>query len=454
MLDGSARRPFPLTARLSIVALVCGLSVFAVVVPHARAAPTVNGRRGLRAARAAVSPPPSNGGSRITGVPSGRCLDVTGGATAPGTRLQLWNCLGDPQQAWVYSSGRLEVYAGGDALCLDADDNYGGASGTPIQVWTCTGKPNQQWTAGADGTLRSVAYGLCLDAVGGGTANGTKLQLWQCNGDAQQDWVGPPVPNGGGPVRNLGSGRCLDVTNASISPGTRPQLWNCLGDAQQQWLQNGRELQAYADKCLDATDGGTTPGTPVQIWYCLQDPQQQWSWGADGTIRQLPSGLCLEPVNQDTTNGTQLVLWTCTGSAEQTWSRAAAAPAPPPPPSTSTVPVTTPIPRPTVRHALKVRLVLSWTWRRGTTWLHRATIGTFPGRTRLTIHCRGAGCGRHRTASARGHRSVRRLLRSLAGRRYRTGDVLAISLTAPGYVSERADVTIRGGREPRVRALR
>lgn len=446
MLGRSPRRSFSGFVHSPLIGIVCGLALNALAAPQAGAATTT--RTGT-----AATAPASNGGSRITGVPSGRCLDVSGGSTTPGTRVQLWDCLGDPQQAWVYSGGRLEVYAGGDVMCLDAADTYAGASGTPVQVWTCTGKSNQDWMAEADGTLRSVAYGLCLDAIGGGTASGTKLQLWQCNGDAQQDWVGPPVPNGGGPVENLGSGRCLDVSNAGISPGARPQLWDCLGDAQQQWQLNGRELQVYADKCLDATNNGTTPGTPVQIWYCLDNPQQQWSWGPDGTIRSLPSGLCLEPVNQDLTNGTQLVLWTCTGGAAQDWSRGSSAPAAAPPP-VSTAPVSTPIPRPLARHALRVKLVLSWTWRGAITWLHRATIGTFPGRTRVTIHCKGHGCGRHPTVTARGHRLVHRLLRALGGRRFRTGDVLSFSLTAPGYRPERAEIKIRSGRKPLVRAVR
>ena len=422
------------------------LCALAGTLPLAPARATASGAR-----VASASAPTSNGGSRITGVPSGRCLDVTGGSTTPGTRVQLWNCLGDPQQAWVYSGGRIEVY-GNDPMCLDANDTDGGASGTTVQIWTCNGGLNQRWTAAADGTLRSAAYGLCLDAVNGGKTNGTLLQLWACNGDAQQYWVGPPAPNGGGPVLGAGSGRCLDVPNASISPGTRLQLWNCLGDAQQQWLLNGHQLQVYADDCLDATNGAATDGTPVQIWYCDGDPQQQWSWGSDGTIRSLPSGLCLEPVNQDTANGTQLQLWACSGGSGQIWSRGAVAPPPPAPaPPVSTTPVSTPIPRPTVRHALKVRLVLAWTWRGDTTWLHEVKIGTFPGHTRLSIRCASRGCPPHRSRTARGRAAIRRLLRTLAGGRYRSGAALFITLTAAGYLPERAKVIIRSGRKPAIK---
>jgi hypothetical protein len=419
----------------AIVGLILGLAMamVAAVAAPARAAPV------------------SNGGSRIVGVPSGRCLDVIGGATTPGTRVQLWNCLGDPQQAWTYSAGQLQVYAGSDTLCLDAADNQGGVNGSPIQVWTCRGTANQRWTAEPDGSLRSVAYGRCLDAVNGGQANGTRLQLWDCIGDAQQDWVGPPQPNGGGPVKGLASGRCLDVPGAGISPGARPQLFSCLGDAQQQWLLEGRQLRVYGDKCLDATGDGTTEGTPVQIWYCSGVPQQQWSWGADGTIRSVPSGLCLDPVGQATANGAQLQLWECSGSSSESWSRGQSPP-PAPSPPVSTAPAPTPIPPATGHRALRVRLVLSWTWSGKRTWLHRAKIGSFPGRTTLSVRCIHRGCPRPAHLSARGPRAIHRLLRRLEGRRFRSGDVLSVALTAPGYRAERARVIVRDGRKPQVRA--
>ena len=209
----------------------------------------------------------------------------------------------------------------------------------------------------------------------------------------------------------------------------------------------------YGDKCLDATGGGTSEGTPVQIWYCTGAPQQQWSWGADGTIRSLPSGLCLDPVGQGTANGTALQLWECSGASSENWSRGETAPPPPvTTPPVSTTPVPTPIPPPKGRHALRVRLVLSWTWSGSRTWLHRAKIGRFPGRMTLSLRCTGRGCPRPVHVSARGHRAIHRLLRRLEGRGYQSGDVLALALTAPGWTAERARVTVRNGRKPRVRA--
>ena len=125
-----------------------------------------------------------------------------------------------------------------------------------------------------------------------------------------------------------------------------------------------------------------------------------------------------------------------------------------PEPPVVTTPVPTPIPRPKARHTLKVRLSLSWTWRYAITRLDTAKIiGGLPGRTRATLRCAGRGCPRRRTVSATGARHVKRLLRSLHGRRYRAGDVLRITLTAPGYGAERAELVFRYGRLPRVRLL-
>jgi cell wall-associated NlpC family hydrolase len=270
-------------------------------------------------------PPPSdNGGSKITGVASGKCLDVVGAGTANGTAVQLYDCNESAQQHWVYWQGQLVVY-GNYAKCLDADSNNGAANGTRLQIWDCNGGGNQQWLAGGDNSLRSAASGRCLDAVGGGNANGTPLQLYDCSGAPWQKWIGPPSPNGGDPIRSIGTGRCLDVTGAGISPGTRLQTWDCNGGAQQQWILDGTQLRVYANMCLDAVGGGTANGTQIQVWPCNGYPQQQWTWGADGTIRSIPSGRCLDVVGDGLANGTGLQLWDCSGADWQKFKR----PAPP-----------------------------------------------------------------------------------------------------------------------------
>jgi hypothetical protein len=116
-----------------------------------------------------------------------------------------------------------------------------------------------------------------------------------------------------------------------------------------------------------------------------------------------------------------------------------------------TTPVPTTLPRPRARHALKVWLSLGWTWDHAVTRLRTVRAGSFPGRTVLTLRCRGRGCPRGTTLRATGRRGLHRLFRRLSGRRYRAGDHLTVTLTAPGYRPERAEVTIRNGRIPEVR---
>ncbi|MGH2892460.1 MAG: hypothetical protein ACRDPM_04215, partial [Solirubrobacteraceae bacterium] len=122
----------------------------------------------------------------------------------------------------------------------------------------------------------------------------------------------------------------------------------------------------------------------------------------------------------------------------------------PPPPPVQPTPQPTPIPTPRSKHALRIKLLMKWSWRFGTTILVLTRIGHFPHSTRLRVTCKGRGCGRHAKMSAAGPKGVHRLLKRLTGHRYRAGDVLTITFTARGWRRERARITIRNGRLPRV----
>ncbi|MBD0708049.1 hypothetical protein BU197_06435 [Streptomyces sp. CBMA291] len=47
---------------------------------------------------------------------------------------------------------------------------------------------NQKWTPRADGSIRGIHLGPCLDANGAGTADGTPAVLWTCNDRNNQQW--------------------------------------------------------------------------------------------------------------------------------------------------------------------------------------------------------------------------------------------------------------------------
>ncbi|MFI8858806.1 ThuA domain-containing protein [Streptomyces prasinus] len=130
---------------------------------------------------------------------------------------------GDPQPGPL--SGPVR---GVNGKCLDVDGG-GSADGTKVQLWTCNGSGAQTWTPAGDGTFR--ALGKCLDVSGGASADGTKVQLWTCNGSGAQKWA--PQPDGS--VRNPQSAKCLDASGGTWNDGTPVHLWTCHTGTNQKW---------------------------------------------------------------------------------------------------------------------------------------------------------------------------------------------------------------------------
>ncbi|MDG4803761.1 endo-1,4-beta-xylanase [Micromonospora sp. WMMD980] len=127
-----------------------------------------------------TTPPPSGGASRILGNQSGRCVDVPNSSQNNGTRVQLYDCHGQANQQWTYTSSRqLTIYGG--SRCLDA---AGSGNGAAVQIYSCNGQANQQWNVNSNGTITGVQSGRCLDVWG--TGNGQQVQIYDCNGQANQ----------------------------------------------------------------------------------------------------------------------------------------------------------------------------------------------------------------------------------------------------------------------------
>ncbi|MEV1206156.1 arabinofuranosidase catalytic domain-containing protein, partial [Microbispora rosea] len=117
---------------------------------------------------------------------SGRCLDVAGNTDALGTSLQIWDCNGQANQAFEFTSaGELRTFNG--TRCVDAY-GQGTSPGTKAVIWSCNGQANQKWQQNSDGSVSGVQSGLCLDVDHAGTANGTAVILWTCNGQGNQKW--------------------------------------------------------------------------------------------------------------------------------------------------------------------------------------------------------------------------------------------------------------------------
>jgi type 1 glutamine amidotransferase len=138
--------------------------------------------RNIRIKELGGSPQPRVGA--ITGV-AGKCVDVNGGSTTDGTKIQLWTCNSGPNQQWTVGSDGT-IRALGKCMALN-----GTANATPVQLRTCNGSGGQQWTSGANSALVNPQSGRCLDANGGSSADGTQLIIWSCHGGTNQRWTLP-----------------------------------------------------------------------------------------------------------------------------------------------------------------------------------------------------------------------------------------------------------------------
>ena len=127
------------------------------------------------------------GPAAITGVGSGQCLDVNGGARTAKTGVAIRDCTGAANQAWTLTTnGELQVYDA--ATCLDVA-GHDTTAPAAVQIYPCNGGSNQKWRLQTNGTIVGVQSGLCLDVTGRGTANGTVVGMWTCNGQTNQSWT-------------------------------------------------------------------------------------------------------------------------------------------------------------------------------------------------------------------------------------------------------------------------
>jgi hypothetical protein len=259
-------------------------------------------------------------GSVIYNPAADRCVDVSNGSTAPGTKIQLWDCTGTYAQHWSYDTASGSLRAFNTNNCLDIAGGVQ-APWTKVQLWPCNGTTAQRWTLGLAGQFMTT-NGLCLDAYGGGTANGTQLQVNTCNGTGAQIFAGPSLPNGGSLLMNHTNlapifSRCIGLGGDESLPGG--PLFNMLCDrtAGLQWKYAPlfSLLGVFNNECLDIAGGVQVPGNWVRLCPCNGGTSQRWTMKSNGTIVST-SGLCLglRPLFN------YVDLETCNGNSNQVWS--------------------------------------------------------------------------------------------------------------------------------------
>ncbi|MDA1358365.1 polysaccharide deacetylase family protein [Glycomyces luteolus] len=137
----------------------------------------------------AVAPDGSGGGGGggtgtdlLRSTSAGKCIDVPGGNTANGAKVQLYTCYEGVNQQFTYTAAQELRVLG---KCLEAPS---GSNGTQVQINACGNTAAQKWTFGSDGTIRSVGYAnVCLDVYS--SSDGAPVQLYSCWSGDNQRWT-------------------------------------------------------------------------------------------------------------------------------------------------------------------------------------------------------------------------------------------------------------------------
>jgi hypothetical protein len=247
---------------------------------------------------------------------SGRCLDVYGAGNSGvnGTKVQIWDCNGSPQQAFTLTQAVGIFRSGVNGKCLD---NLQGLSknGNPIVIYGCNGGATQLWSTPGDGTVH--ISGKCLDVAGGATTSGAKIQLFDCTGAASQQWQAGPNYS----LVNVNSGLCVDDPNGTSTDLTQVSLYTCVNTDAQVWGLHlgvtGPIRSILPVKCVNDKDNGANLNNPVQLQDCNGSLAQQWTAIGDGTIRI--NGMCLDVAGATTGNFSRVQIYACAGNGAQQW---------------------------------------------------------------------------------------------------------------------------------------
>ncbi len=256
--------------------------------------------------------PQQNGMMLMNG--SGLCLDVdVAHMSENGAKVQVWECLNQPNQHWRLANGWL-INSGGQ--CLDIEASQSTQNGGRVQVWECLEVANQKWRWERGFLVNG--NNKCLDVDQPSMyQNGAKVQVWDCLNGHNQHWAFHSQQPA---LWVNGSGQCLDAAIPTMGMnGGSIVGWECYGGNNQQWRFDQGRLMNNAGKCLDIELSQVNQnGASVQTWDCHFGEHQQW--GLVDNILVSDTGNCLALASATAgQNGVAAQMWQCNSNLEQRW---------------------------------------------------------------------------------------------------------------------------------------
>ena len=262
-----------------------------------------------------------------------KILDIDGGSTSSGARLQIWEDDDVSQQRFLVkrlSDGYYQITVKKSGKLLDVL-NASRDVGTPVQQWQANGNDAQKWTiVEENGTysLISKCSDLYLSVSNTNASNATKITMQrQSNGNEQKfyferiDTVSPrkTLENGEYEIRSvINNNRVLDIDGGSTSNGARLQVWEDDDVSQQRFLVEYLNSGFYkitikkSGKLLDVLDASLKQGTPVQQWQSNGNYAQEWIIKEEGdglySIVSRCSNLYVTLSSNNANNGSKITM--------------------------------------------------------------------------------------------------------------------------------------------------
>ncbi|MDB5088174.1 MAG: polysaccharide lyase 8 family protein [Mucilaginibacter sp.] len=275
-------------------------------------------------------------------------LDVTGSATADGTKVQLNADNSNSSELWKITDvgGGFYKLEPQNAIGKVMDvSGAGTANGTQVDIWDYLNVTQEKWqinNVGANYFELRPSHDLnkVLDVAGGSTANGAKIQIWDPLGLTEQKWlfekmIAPVTAIQAGAIYEIKTAvngtSNLDVTGGATANGTKVQLYTDNNSNSQRWkvIDVGGgfyqlQPQNGVNKAMDASGAGTANGTQVDIWDYVNVAQEKWQINnLGGYYFELRPSYALNKVldlsGGSTANGAKIQIWEPLGLTEQKW---------------------------------------------------------------------------------------------------------------------------------------
>ena len=276
-------------------------------------------------------------------------LDVSGGSSAPGANVQLWEYNGTNAQKWHLDYDEKGLYTItniGSGLPLDLSWAKAWYSQN-VQQFRAKGTDAQKWAIVADGSKFKIASAVdplfVLDVSWARAENGSNIQVYFDKGSSAQRFsfhsLSPAIPASDEVADGVyaiaassDNNYVLDVAGGSLDNGANVQLYQSNDTNAQRWgiVRNEDGLYTLfsmgSGKSLDVAWGSLLDGANVQQ-YTGNDSKAAQKWAivknaVDSTFSLFSavSGAALDISGAAIANGSNIQMYSPNGNANQRFS--------------------------------------------------------------------------------------------------------------------------------------